>query len=152
MRFLTMLNTFVYLSTKKKLLFIEAFLFLGWARILKMLPFSKVAPSLGDKMNETPYNSIDSHSIEIKNVSYAIHIMSKYTFWESECLVKAVAGMKMLKRRNIDSTLYLGIAKDAAGKMIAHAWLRSGSFYISGSEGMEKFTIVGVFAKRIKSN
>ena len=53
--------------------------------------------------------------------------MSKYTFWESQCLVKAIAGMKMLERRNIESTLYLGTAKDAKGQMYrSDAWLRSG--------------------------
>ena len=56
--------------------------------------------------------------------------MSKYTFWESQCLVKAIAGMKMLERRQIESTLYLGTAKDELGKLIAHAWLRSGPFIL----------------------
>ena len=35
--------------------------------------------------------------------------------------------------------------------MIAHAWLRSGPFYISGSEGMERFAVVAKFAKRINA-
>ncbi|KAB7708311.1 lasso peptide biosynthesis B2 protein [Bacillus aerolatus] len=152
MRVLSKIITFLSLCPKAKFLFIEAFLFLGWARILKLTPFSKVAPSLGDRMHETSYNYIDSNNEKIKNISHAIHIMSKYTFWESQCLVKAIAGMKMLERRGIDSTLYLGTARDEAGKMIAHAWLRSGSFYISGAEGMEKFTVVSMFAKRISDN
>ena len=75
--------------------------------------------------------------------------MSRYTFWESECLVKAMAGMKMLERRGIESTLYLGTAKDETG-LIAHAWLRSGTFYVSGAEVMERFTVVAQFAKEIK--
>ena len=60
---------------------------------------------------------------------------------------KAIAAMKMLERRKIESTLYLGTAKDENGKMIAHAWLRSGPFYITGFEEMERFTVVGKFAK-----
>ena len=44
----------------------------------------------------------------------------------------------MLQRRQIESTLYLGTAKDENGQFIAHAWLRSGPFYISGKEGMER--------------
>jgi hypothetical protein len=151
MRFLSKLNTFIYTCTKTKLLLIEAFLFLGWARILKMIPFSKLVPALGVPMDETSHGFTPRNNVKAKNISHAIHIMSKYTFWESECLVKAIAGMKMLERRRIDCTLYLGTAKDEGGKMIAHAWLRSGSFYISGSEGMEKFTIVGMFAKQISS-
>ncbi len=89
---------------------------------------------------------------ELKNVANAIRIMSNYTFWESQCLVKAIAGMKMLERRHIDCTLYLGTARDEKGSMIAHAWLRSGNFYVSGAEGMERFTVVGMFAKGVRNN
>jgi hypothetical protein len=145
-------QTFILLNQNTKFLFIEAFLFLGWARILKMIPFPKVAPSLGEHMIETAHTNIDTNNEKIKNISHAIHIMSKYTFWESQCLVKAIAGMRMLERRRIESTLYLGIARDKGGKMIAHAWLRSGSCYISGSEGMEKFTVVGMFAKKLSND
>ncbi|MCQ6275269.1 lasso peptide biosynthesis B2 protein [Bacillus sp. V3B] len=143
------ISMFLSLNTNKKLLFLEAFLLLGWARILKGISFSKVAPSLGEHMNETSIKHLESNTKILKQVSEAIHIMSRHTFWESECLVKAIAAMKMLERRKIESTLYLGTAKDEAGKFIAHAWLRSGSFYITGSEGMEKFTVVGKFAKKI---
>ena len=38
-----------------KLLIIEAFFLLGWARILKAIPFAKVAPSLGEHMGETSF-------------------------------------------------------------------------------------------------
>lgn len=143
-KFMTIFKT----HPKTIVLFLEAYMFLGWARILKKVPFQKVAPMLGDHMNETPYYSEDNNTRTIKNISNAIQIMSKYTFWESQCLVRAMAGMKMLERRGIESTLYLGTARDEEGKMIAHAWLRSGSYYISGSEGMEKFTTVSMFAKR----
>jgi hypothetical protein len=136
------------LDPKTKLIFLEAYLFLAWARILKMMPFSKVAPTLGNHMKETSQKYIESNNDILKDVSYALHIVSSYTFWESQCLVKAFAGMKMLHRRGIESTLYLGTTRDETGKMIAHAWLRSGPFYISGAEGMEKFTVVSMFAKR----
>ncbi|MNR36049.1 hypothetical protein D3C85_1539370 [compost metagenome] len=73
--------------------------------------------------------------------------MSKYTIWDSKCLVRAIAAMKMLHRRQIDSTLYLGTTRDESKKMIAHAWLRSGRYYVTGKEEMERFTVVGKFAK-----
>ena len=41
----------------------------------------------------------------------------------------------MLERRKIESTLYLGTAKDEDGKMVAHAWLRSGPFTLLGRKG-----------------
>ncbi|HDR7686142.1 lasso peptide biosynthesis B2 protein [Bacillus toyonensis] len=146
------LRVFLLLNMETKLLFLETFIFLGWARVLKSITFSKVAPSLGDYMNETSVAQIQQHEDTLKEVSEAISIMSRYTFWESQCLVKAIAGMKMLEKRDIESTLYLGTAKDNSGALIAHAWLRSGSFYVTGSEGMEKFTVVGSFAKRLSEN
>lgn len=148
MKIIRKIYVFLSLPLHKKRLFVEAFLMLAWARILKAIPFSKVAPTLGDKMQETPIDQVENKVI-LKNISEAIHIMSRYTFWESQCLVKAIAGMKMLQRRNIESTLYLGTGRDELGKLIAHAWLRSGPYYISGREGMEKFTVVVKFANRV---
>jgi hypothetical protein len=129
------------------LLFVEALFYLGWARILVKLPFTKVAPSLGTAMHETSTTQVETNRIILRQISSAIDIMSKYTLWDSKCLVRAIAGMKMLNRRQIESTLYLGTAKDESKKMIAHAWLRSGHYYVTGKEGMEKFTVVGKFAK-----
>ena len=140
-------RNFLRLNYKTKLLLIEAFLHLGRARYLKSISFSKVAPSLGEQMKETSYTSNSSNKVVLASISRAIHIMSRYTFWESQCLVKAMAGMKMLEKRNIDSTLYLGTAKDENGELIAHAWLRSGPFYITGAEVMDRFTVVSKFAK-----
>src|SRR4051812_23963736 len=102
------LKTFVSLDKGKKMLLLEAYIYLAWARILKKIPFSKLAPSLGTHMTETSMVDNPSDRESLRFVSDAIHIMSRYTFWESMCLVKAIAGMKMLKRRKIESTLYLG--------------------------------------------
>jgi hypothetical protein len=145
------MKIFLLLDLPTKLLYIEAFILLGWARILKNISFSKVAPRLGQKMCETTFEKNDSNTKIIKHIAGAIDIMSRYTLWESKCLVRAIAAMKMLEKRNIESTLYLGTAKDEHGKMIAHAWLRSGPYYLTGFEGMGKFTVVGKFAKKIDS-
>ncbi|RLQ96289.1 lasso peptide biosynthesis B2 protein [Falsibacillus albus] len=129
-----------------KLLWVEAYFYLAFARVLKLLPFSKISPSLGTYMEETSHSPNDTDRKILSKVSNAVEMMSKYTFWESQCLVKAISAMKMLKRRNIESTLYLGMGKDDNGKLAAHAWLRSGPYFITGSQGKEKFTVVGMFA------
>ncbi|WP_077623680.1 lasso peptide biosynthesis B2 protein [Sediminibacillus massiliensis] len=140
---------FLQTNNEFKLLLIESYVYLAWARILKCVSFSKVAPSLGMQMQETSFEIDISNEKLIKNVSQAVNLMSRYTFWESQCLVKAIAAMKMLEKRKIESTLYLGTAKDESGKLIAHAWLRSGSFFVTGYEGRERFTIVNKFAKKV---
>lgn len=141
------IKAFLGMNRETKVLFGEAYFYLAWARLLKYRDFSKVAPSLGEQMQETSY-ALNLNEKEIQaRISQAIHIMSRYTFWESECLVKAIAAMKMLEKRKIASTIYLGTARDEQGTFIAHAWLRSGPFYITGKEGAEQFTVVNKFAK-----
>lgn len=142
-------RAFFELDIATRMLLVEAFFYLGWARYLKIKSFSKVVPSLGVQIGETTMIPNASHKITLQNVSSAIHIMSRYTFWESQCLVKAMAGLKMLEKRQIESTLYLGTAKDGNGELIAHAWLRSGAYYVSGSEEMNRFTVVAQFAKEV---
>ena len=149
MKILIKAIAFFRLDAKTRLLMIEAFLYLAWGRYQKGRNFSDISTSLGNTMQETAF-AADSMNLQIsKNVSSAIHIMSHYTFWESACLVKALAALKMLEKRKIESTLYLGTAKDKTGKLVAHAWLRTSSFYVSGFEEMESFTVVAKFAKEI---
>lgn len=141
----------VYLSLPRSMrrLVWEAYILLGWARIQKAMPFAKIAPGLGTPMVETPMTGLDrSEVITIRNISKAISLASKYTLWESRCLVMAIAGMKMLERRKIESTLYMGTARNKQGHMMAHAWLRSGKLIVTGADTMDQYTVVGVFGKR----
>lgn len=144
------LRLFIKLDRKKKKLLLEAYLYLAWARILKECSFKRIAPSLGEQMKETTFAVRRNERKTLAQISEAIHLMSRYTFWESACLVKAIAALKMLEKRKIECTLYLGTAKDENGKLIAHAWVRSGPYYITGQEGKDAFTVVNSFAKLIQ--
>lgn len=138
------------LEAKSILLLMEAFVYLGWARLKMCLPFAKLASWLGEPRQETAFAPLSSELATVRRVSEAIHLMSRYTPWESKCIVRAIAGMKMLERRGIESTLYLGTSKeDNNGALSAHAWLRSGSYYITGADVMKQYTVVAVFAKKM---
>lgn len=141
---------FLRLGLRMKFLLFETYLMLGWVRVQIMArPFSFIAPTLGTAMEETPACAIPSHQQTIRDVGYAIDVMSKYTPWDSRCLVRAIAGMRLLARRHIPSTLYLGTSLDAqTGKLAAHAWLRSGSDYVTGANAMAGYSVIGLFAKR----
>lgn len=150
MGFIHKLKILFSLDIRTMLCFIEAYYYLSWAKIIIVTrPFSRIAPSLGMHMEETTITTNVPNRKALSTVHMAINTMSKYTIWESKCLVKAIAAMKMLERRRMESTLYFGTSKDDQQKLIAHAWLRSGPFYITGAENKDEFTVVGVFAKRI---
>lgn len=120
-------------------------------RIQLFFPFARTAPQLGVKSLETPEVSSEADLPRIRQITTAIRLISRYTPWKSTCMVRAVAGLKMLEKRGIESTLYMGVARDKEGKMIAHAWLRSGSSYVSGDDAMQGFVVVEKFAKMLQA-
>lgn len=120
-------------------------------RIQLLFPFAKTAPQLGVKSLETPAVSKETDVPRIQQITKAIRVISRYTPWKSTCMVRAVAGLKMLEKRGIESTLYMGVARDKQGQMIAHAWLRSGAYYVSGDDAMQGFVVVEKFAKVLQA-
>lgn len=146
MNILRRLRLFLFMDIHTKVFYFEAWVMLGLARMQTLRPFAKVAPSLGQHMEETSIADNVLDRATIRNISSAIQVMSKYTPWQSQCMVRAIAGMRMLSRRGYESTLYFGTGKDESGQFIAHAWLRSGAYYISGAENKDQFTVVSTFA------
>ncbi|MDG0814413.1 lasso peptide biosynthesis B2 protein [Cohnella rhizosphaerae] len=128
-------------------MFLEALAYLTWARLLLLLPFHKYARFLGQPMTETAQDTEPGSRESASRVSSAIRRAGRLTPLDTRCLVRAIAAMKMLQRREVETTLYLGTAKDKDGRMIAHAWLRCGNQYVTGAEEMRGFTVVGKFAR-----
>lgn len=126
---------------------IEALLGLGISQIIiTALPFKRIAGGLGEYMQESALTSNAAEIPLIKSVSWAISIMSRHTIWESKCLAQAITAKYMLRRRNIKSTLYLGVAKNEKQEMLAHAWLRSGEKIVTGARTKENFVVLSSFA------
>jgi hypothetical protein len=125
----------------------EALWRLFLARIQLLRPFSRTAPKLGIQSQETAGVTRESEAAKIQQITKAIRVASRLTPWKSTCMVRAVAGLKMLEQRGIESTLYMGVARDKNGQMVAHAWLRSGASYVSGDDTMKGFVVVEKFAK-----
>ena len=141
------------LPRTEKMLLMEAFYRLLTARLaILIFPFRKIAPRLGVHMQETPTAEQPQYTRILLQIRQAVRRASRYTPWESACLVQAIAGKRMLKRRNIPSTLYLGLTKSEKEKekkkLKAHAWLRSGNIILLGQKGfnLSAFTVVSTFA------
>lgn len=79
-----------------------------------------------------------------KKVAYAVTQVCGKTRWESKCLVRALTAQKLLKKKGIHTTLYLGCGYDENGKMAAHAWLRCGKIYVTGGNG-QGYAVVDKF-------
>lgn len=106
-------------------------------------PFSQLSPKIGTLGQETPTegNCPDT----VYGVRKIVTAVSKRMPWTCNCMVQALTAKKMLSRRGIPTTMYMGVALDANGNMEAHAWLRCCSEYVTGQAGMERFTVTTVY-------
>lgn len=126
----------------------EAILYLAAARItLVLIPFNRLAPHLGVReLQSSETFAAPPERAQAMQTGREVRTMSRFVPWDSMCLAQALAAKWMLERRGIVSTLYLGVAYDEHRKMLAHAWLRSGTVFVTGAPQHEKFTVVASFA------
>jgi hypothetical protein len=140
------LAKFVRFPWRDKLLFFEAWLRLGWARFsILTVPFPKLVTSWGAPLHETFREEPRDRAL-VGRVKWAISTASRYTPWKSNCLPQAMSGKRMLQKRGLRSTLYLGLLRERSGNVAAHAWLRCGNVFVTGGRGV-RFTVVGTFAE-----
>lgn len=85
-----------------------------------------------------PYK-IDDEAV--LNIKIALHRVRKLSLWKNQCLVYSLAARKMLSRRNIDSSLYIGVKISSETPDFGHAWLTSNELeIIESSEDHMKIT------------
>lgn len=141
------------LSWADRWLLVQVFVLLGIARLtLKVVPFRRLARHLGPLQVESVAEAPPEHLAQAWRMGQAIARVAPRTPWTSNCFPQALAAKFWLRRRGIPSTLYLGVALNRAGSdastspgMEAHAWLRCGSFIVTGGRGNERFTVTARF-------
>jgi hypothetical protein len=141
------LRRYAGLPRAERRLFLEAVMWLGLFRVILLtVPFRRIAPSLGTHMTETPSREDGGERRQLaREIAQAVNRASRYVPWQAKCLVQAMAGKKMLKRRGVISTLYLGLAKGEDQGLQAHAWLRCDNSIILGGGGLQRFSVVSTF-------
>lgn len=70
----------------------------------------------------------------IAEVSRAFEIAAPRVPWRSDCLVQCLAGRRWLARHGIATRIAIGIRRDEAGAMLAHAWLCAGDIVVTGGD------------------
>lgn len=90
----------------------------------------------GEEGKESPEEETHEIYKYAASVSRIVNRICTKTSWESKCLVRALTAQKLLKRKKIHSTMYLGCRLEE-GKMVAHAWLRVGKMYVTGGNGAD---------------
>lgn len=124
---------------------IYVYLELWFARlVLWTVPFRYLKRWLGNEgaegLAEAP---VDATELGWR-VGLAVTKMSAFTPFAATCMVCALAAKNILARRNVCSTLYLGVHRLGSG-LGAHAWLRVGGVVVTGGPGVENNAVVGVY-------
>jgi len=143
------LGTFLRMHREQRRALVEAGCLLSVARFaVSFIPFRWIVAFLGRYRTESPAEDQPRHLPAIRQVFWAIRVMSRNLPWKNTCLVQAMAGQWMLRRRGVPGTLYLGLARDQeSGELLAHAWLRSGQKMVTGGNSLDRgYTVVGSFS------
>ena len=112
---------------------------------LLLLPPGKLRKGWGRENEESAGTASREGYRQAARIARIVGKVCDKTPWESKCLVRALAAQRLLCRRGLSSTLYLGCGMEE-GKMGAHAWLRFGEMYVTGGDG-GGYTTVARFCK-----
>ncbi|MBQ9118858.1 MAG: lasso peptide biosynthesis B2 protein [Lachnospiraceae bacterium] len=104
----------------------------------------KLNAKWGAEGEESPEEATLQEYRYAKKVAYAVNQVCNKTRWESKCLVRALTAQRLLRKKKIETTLYLGCGLEKDGTMIAHAWLRCGRLFVTGGDG-QGYAVVDKF-------
>jgi hypothetical protein len=136
------LRSIFRLSAQEKYLLAKTVLVLCAIRLaLWLVPFRvlhglllKGRPQAAGTKRQTIYS--------IDRVSWALQLCSRHLAAPT-CLTQALAAMLLLKHVGHEADLRIGVAKDEAGKLQAHAWVESnGKIVVGGITGLSHFTVL----------
>jgi hypothetical protein len=144
---MSILDRLSTLSWRDHWLLLEAGICLGLARAAVLtLPLRRIMAFLGHKIGIADSVHQPLRSVEIQRVAWAIRVVRRRTPWNSNCLAQALAGQKMLHRRGIASTLFLGVLKEGDSGLAAHAWVCSSDVIVTGGNQLDRYAVIVSFA------
>lgn len=117
-----------------------AFLMLALLRFaLFCLPYRKVRRFVAQTPRRRGRGRIDMQAYQAKLV-WAIQLAGRYLLGHKPCLPQALAVQWFLLRQGVATDLNIGVQKDAAQGISAHAWIeRDGQVIIGGTLSPSQF-------------
>jgi transglutaminase-like putative cysteine protease len=126
----------------------EALIALAVARIaMACLPFKRIAAWLGTPGAQSPETATPEDIQVAKQVGWAVSALARRVPWDGRCLAQALAATAMLRRRGLESTVSFGARPGVAEGFAAHAWLRLGSYVVTGGREHRSFKTFTTFAR-----
>jgi hypothetical protein len=122
----------------RRLLFQAALVVLAIRSGLWLLPFRRVRAILA-RMDTAPPLLRPRNGTSTDEIARAVRSASRFVPHAS-CLTQALAAQALLRWSGISSRLHIGVAKDDAGRLEAHAWVESKGSIVIGGSGLARYT------------
>lgn len=123
--------------------FVEAFATLAWASfVVAVLPFARLAAIARRPVRRPP--PADA-ARAVRQVAWAIAAAARRAGFRAVCIERGLAAQAMLRRRGIAADFHYGLARDPAGALAAHVWVRAGDSDVTGGDQAAAFHEVAVF-------
>jgi hypothetical protein len=132
------------INTTERLVLFEAIFLFAWTIFLvKLLPLKFYHFFIGSYMKEAEISLNDYSEIDVEIISCAIRRARRIIPIKTKCLENSIVLKKMLDKRNIKNTLYLGLFKNEVKKLKAHAWV---NFNNSINQNRNKYKFIACFS------
>lgn len=116
------------------------FLLLINKTLVKIVPFKKLITFYAN--TSYPEQCSEIQMRKAKLIHNAINRYDKILFWKPVCFEKSLTAIVLARFFHLPGTVYFGIMKTNQGEMVAHAWSQIGSYWITGYENKDEFTVV----------
>ncbi len=143
-------RVFLHFPLHEKIWFVLLVVLSGIARTaILVFPFRWVMHFLGTQFQNKQLSVLVTQQQleQAWRIGIITTTATKYTPWDSKCLVQAMVARLLLSYYKIPYVIYIGMTRtklpEAALK--AHAWLSVGRWVITGRDGHQAFTIASSF-------
>ena len=145
--------------TRSKLLALEALCELTLARARTLLSARYFTRKMGE-LEGTPIQANPRQQDHAARIGHVVALTAQFVPFRAVCLQQVLAVRRMLKRRHIPATVFLGVQRSAsvdldrhvsagtaAEDMAAHAWVKSGDRVVNGkTPDLDSYIVLGMFS------
>jgi hypothetical protein len=134
MKAIRRIRKFFQIPGRERALMLEALYWLMiYTFLIYIIPFRWWQDRIGRKMQPWQEEYVSKGQMQkIGLIRRSVFRAKKALLGFPKCFALSLTLKKMLQKRGIDSTLYLGVKKNGNESLIAHAWLKSGDITVYG--------------------
>lgn len=127
------LQTYFALDGADRIATIEAIGRMIWAQwLVRAVPPRHWRSQFGHPQEPGSGSPRETDIVTIRRIRLAIARALRNMPGDPSCLPQALAARRMLERRGIASTLYIGTMREAGGGRRFHAWVKVGDEWVTG--------------------